>query len=148
MLDHDHRIAEIAQALEGDEQPLVVALVQADRRLVEHIEHARSGRSRSAREANALAFAAGQRAGSARQRQVFEPDIDQEGQPLADLLQDAAGDLVLLGVSLCGQGPNQMRHRAPTGSWCRRYREPAILTASASGFRRLPLQAAQGVSLM
>ena len=32
----------------------------------------------------------------ARQRQVFEPDIDQEAEPLVDLLQDARGDLALL----------------------------------------------------
>ncbi len=30
MLDHDHRVAEIAQPLEGFEQPVVVALVEAD----------------------------------------------------------------------------------------------------------------------
>ena len=40
VLDHDHGVAEVAQALEGLEQARVVALVQADRRLVEHVEHA------------------------------------------------------------------------------------------------------------
>ena len=33
----------------------------------------------------------------ARQREVFEPDVDQEFQPLADLLEHADRDLVLLG---------------------------------------------------
>ena len=40
MLDHDHGIAEIAQPLQCFQQPRVVALVQADRRLVQHVEHA------------------------------------------------------------------------------------------------------------
>ena len=34
------------------------------------------------------------------ERQIVEADIDQEFQPLADLLEDAAGDLVLLGGEL------------------------------------------------
>ena len=40
VLDHDHGVAEVAQALEGFEQAGIVALVQADRRFVQHIEHA------------------------------------------------------------------------------------------------------------
>src|SRR5262249_60660055 len=48
-------------------------------------------------EADALALAARQRARGARQGEVFEPDVDQEAQPLADLLEHAHRDLVLLG---------------------------------------------------
>ena len=40
VLDHDDRVAQVAQPFEGADQPLVVPLVQADRRLVEHVEHA------------------------------------------------------------------------------------------------------------
>ena len=40
MLYHDHRIAEVAQAREGLEQAGIIALMQANRRLVEHVEHA------------------------------------------------------------------------------------------------------------
>src|SRR5215510_13664921 len=40
VLDDDHGVAEVAQAHEGVDEALVVALVQADRRLVEHVEHA------------------------------------------------------------------------------------------------------------
>ena len=98
MLDHDHGIAEVAQPLQRFQQPRIVALVQADRRLVQHIEHAGQARADLRGEANALALAAGQRAGRARQRQVIEADVEQEGQPLADFLEHAAGDLVLLGV--------------------------------------------------
>ena len=100
VLDHDHGVAEVAQPFEGFEQARIVALVQADRRLVEHIEHAGEAGADLRGEANALALAAGQRAGGARQREIIEPDVDQEFQPLADFLQHAHADLVLLGVEL------------------------------------------------
>ncbi len=90
--------AEVAQALQRLEQALVVALVQADRGLVEHVEDTGEARADLGGETDALALAARQGAGAARQRQVIETDVEQEGQPLADLLQDAAGDLRLLGV--------------------------------------------------
>jgi hypothetical protein len=58
MLDDDHGVAEIAQALEGDEQAVVVALVEADRGLVEDVEDARQAGADLAGEADALALAA------------------------------------------------------------------------------------------
>jgi len=42
VLDHQHRVAEVAQPRQCVEQALVVALVQADRRLVEDVHHATS----------------------------------------------------------------------------------------------------------
>ena len=39
----------------------------------------------------------------ASQRQIVEPDIDQERQAFSDFLQDAFGDLVALGIELCRQ---------------------------------------------
>ena len=41
MLDHQHGVAEAAQALERFEQAVVVLLVEADRGLVEDVEDAR-----------------------------------------------------------------------------------------------------------
>ena len=58
MLDDEHGVAEIAQALERDEQAVVVALVEADRGLVEDVEHAREAGADLAGEADALALAA------------------------------------------------------------------------------------------
>ena len=40
VLDHEHRVAEVAQPLECRDELRVVALVQPDRGLVEHVEHA------------------------------------------------------------------------------------------------------------
>ena len=103
MLDDDHRVAEIAQAAQRIEQPRIVALMQADRGLVEHIEHAGQAGADLRGEPDALALAARQRAGGARQGEIIEPDVAQEGQPVDDLLQNALRDLVALGVELARQ---------------------------------------------
>ena len=108
VLDDDHGVAGVAQVLQRGQQPVVVALVQPDRRLVEHVEHAGQPAADLARQPDALALAARERAGVARQRQVVEPDVDQEPEPLADLLQDRPGDL----VPLRGQA---RRHRLDPG---------------------------------
>src|SRR3546814_8656055 len=54
--------------------------------------------------ADALALAAGKAAGAAAERQVVEPDVDQEAQALVDLLQDARRDLLLLWPELAVKG--------------------------------------------
>ena len=66
VLDHQHRVAEVAQALERLEQPRVVALMQPDRGLVQNVEHAGEPRADLRGEPDALALAAGERAGRAR----------------------------------------------------------------------------------
>ena len=92
--DHDG-VAEIAQPRQRRQQRAVVALVQADRRLVEHVEHAGQVRADLGRQPDALPFAARQRRGAAAEREVADADVVQEAQPIADLPQDAAGDQVL-----------------------------------------------------
>ena len=62
VFDDDQRIAEIAQVLERREQAVVVALVQADARLVEDVEDALQARADLRREADALRLAARKRA--------------------------------------------------------------------------------------
>ena len=63
VLDDDDGVADVAQVLERAEQAVVVALMQPDRRLVEHVEHAREARADLRGEADALRFTARQRAG-------------------------------------------------------------------------------------
>ena len=119
VLDDDDGVADVAEVPERVEQALVVALVEADGRLVEHVEHAGEAGADLRGEADALALAARQRAGGAGKRQVVEPDIDEEIQPLADLLEDADGDLVLLlgqrlgQVGEPGHGAGGWRSRSP-----------------------------------
>ena len=92
VLDHHHGVAEIAQPAERGQQLAIVALVQADRRLVEHVQHAGQVRADLRGEANALAFAARQRGRRSRQREIADADVVEEPQPIADLLQDARRD--------------------------------------------------------
>ena len=92
VLDDEHRVAEVAQPDERVDQPPVVALVQADRRLVEHVQRADQAGADLAGQPDALRLAAGERARRARQRQVVEPDVEQEAEPGVDLLRDPLGD--------------------------------------------------------
>ena len=60
VLDDDDGVADVAQALEGVQQPLVVAMVQANGRLVENVQHADQAGADLRGEADALGLAAGQ----------------------------------------------------------------------------------------
>ena len=65
VLDDEHGVAEVAQPDQRVDEPAVVALVQADRRLVEHVEHADQAAADLRRQPDALGLAAGQGAGRA-----------------------------------------------------------------------------------
>ncbi len=67
--------------------------MKADRGLVEDVEHADESRTDLRGEPDALRFASGERCGRAVDRQVVETDVDEEAEPLADLLEDALADL-------------------------------------------------------
>src|SRR3954451_23898312 len=72
VLDHDYGVAEVTKSLQRVEQARVVALTKADRGLVEYVEHARQARANLRGQADALALAAGQRAGGAGECEVVE----------------------------------------------------------------------------
>ena len=95
VLDDDEGVAEVAQPGQRLDEPVVVALVQADRGLVENVEDADQPGPDLGRQPDALRLAAGQRAGGPVQRQVVEADVEQEPQPGLDLLDDPLGDLPL-----------------------------------------------------
>ena len=95
MLDDDHRIAEVAQVLERGNEARVVSLMQADGGLIQHIHDAGEARADLACQADALSFAARKRIGRALERQIVEPDVDQEFEAVGDLAHDALGDLPL-----------------------------------------------------
>ena len=92
VLDHDHRVAEVAEPVEGPDQLLVVALVEADRGLVEHVHDADQVRADLGRQPDPLRLAAGQRARRAGQREVADADVVEEGEPFGDLAHDQPGD--------------------------------------------------------
>ena len=95
VLDDDEGVAEVLEADEGLDQPLVVALVQADRRLVEDVEHAHEPGADLGREADALRLTARQRPAGSIEGEVVEADVEQELQTLLDLLEHPLADLAL-----------------------------------------------------
>ena len=143
VLDDDHRVAEVAQARERVEQLVVVALVQADRGLVEDVEHADEARPDLGREPDPLRLAARQRRRRALERQVADADAVEEAQPLDDLLQDPRGDLPL-GVAQLElvEERDRLARRLARELVDADARRPC--TARLSGRRRAPLHSGHG----
>ena len=144
VLDHEHRIAQVAQRFERVQQAIVVARVQADGRLVEHIQHAAQPRTDLRRQANALGFAARKRGGRAVEGEIAEPDGEQKIEPFGDFGERAPGDLALPQSELRAHFVHG-RARCVSGSAVNSAIErPAIFTARLSGRSRRSLHAAQG----
>jgi len=95
VLDHDHRVPEVAQALEGADQALVVPLVESDRGLVEDVEHPDQAAADLAGQADPLGLPTRERPRGAGERQVVEADVEQELHPLAHLFEHTVGDQVV-----------------------------------------------------
>ena len=92
VLDDDDGVAEIAQTRERGQQLAVVALMQADRRLVEHVEDAGEIRADLRGQPDTLALATRERGGAAVQREISDTHVVEKPQTLANLAQHAAGD--------------------------------------------------------
>ena len=92
VLDDEDGVAEVAEVFEGLDEALVVALVEADGGLVEDVEHAAEARADLGGEADALAFAAGERGGVAVEGEIVEADGAEEFEALDDFAAEALGD--------------------------------------------------------
>ena len=97
VLHHDQGVAQVAQLDQGGEQAVVVALVQADARLIQHVEHAGEACADLGGQADALGFAAAEGHRRAVEAEVIEPHIQQELQAHADLPEHQIADLDLAG---------------------------------------------------
>ena len=144
MLDHDDRVADVAQVLEGGEELHVVPLVKSDRGLVEDVDDPCELRADLAREADPLALAAGQRGSGAVEGQIGEPHVQQEPQTRSDLLQELRGDLALgalqpkAGEELVGLAHGEgrdLRDRAASDLHAQRLRADAPPSAGGAGAR-------------
>ena len=100
VLDDDQHVAEVAQPDQSVDQSPVVALVQTDRGFVQHVEHPHEARPDLRRQPDPLSFPAGERRGAPPEREVVEPDIQQEAQAGVDLLEHPLGDRGLPVVEL------------------------------------------------
>ena len=74
VLDDEHGVADVGEAPQRRDEPVIVALMKADRRLVEHIADAHEAAADLRREADALRFAARERRARAVEREVVEAD--------------------------------------------------------------------------
>ena len=92
VLDHQHRVALVAEPLQGADQLPVVALVQPDGGLVEDVEHAHEARPDLGGQPDPLGLAARQRPGGAGEGEVADAHVVEEPQPLVDLLDHARAD--------------------------------------------------------
>ena len=92
VLDDEDGVSQIAQAFENFDQPVRIARMQADGRLIEHVERADQLRAQRRGQLDALRLAAGKRGGEAIEREIVEPHLIQKAQPLLNLLQDSLGD--------------------------------------------------------
>ena len=79
--------------VEGLDEAAVVALVEPDAGLVEHVEDADEAGADLGGEPDALGLAARERPRSAGERQVVESHVEKEAEPGVDLLEDLHGDL-------------------------------------------------------
>ena len=95
MLDHNHRVAHVTQALESCDEAVVVALVKADRRLVQDVEHTHETGANLGGKADALRFSARKRRRGTAEREVVEAHVHHETQARLDLLHDGTGDCLL-----------------------------------------------------
>ena len=87
MLDDEHAVAALDQAAQRIEQPARVTRVQADRGLVQHVEHPRETAAQLRREADPLHLTSAQRVGRAPEAQIAEADFFQERQSPQGLLE-------------------------------------------------------------
>ena len=95
VLHHQHTVADVAQVLEGFNQTVVVALVQADAGLVQHIHHAGQARADLAGQADALALTATERLRAAVEAEVVQAHVVQKLQPQANLAHHLGGNIAL-----------------------------------------------------
>ena len=148
MFDHDHGIAEIAQARQRLQQAFVVALVQADAGFVEHVHHADQAGADLRGQADALRLAAGQGLGRTRQHQVVQAHVVEKAQARRDFLDDLVGDLALVAgqvqraepvLGLADRQPRQRRQGLFGDEHVARGAVQAIAVAGRAGLVRAVL---------
>ena len=96
VLHDDHGISEIAQPPQRGDESIVIPLVKADAWFVEHVQAAGQAAADLRGQADALRFAPGKRAAFAIEREIAEPDLDEEVEPIGKLPPHFGGDELLL----------------------------------------------------
>ena len=102
VLDHDHRVSQVAQSLQNFDQSTRVTEVQADARFIEHVERVDQTRANARGQIHAFGFATGQRACRTIQREIAEADFDEVTESRADFMQNQADGIGGFGAMCCG----------------------------------------------
>ena len=92
VLHHHDRVAEVAELAEGVDQPVRVARMEADRGLIQHVEHARQAAAHLGRQPDPLELAAGEAAGRPRHVEVVEAHVHEERHTGIEFAEQVAGD--------------------------------------------------------
>ncbi len=157
VLDDDEGVAEVLEADQGLDQALVVALVQADRGLVEDVEDTDETGADLGGQPDPLGLATRQRAAGTVEGEVVEAHVEQELQPLVDLLEHALADLALalrqvhaaevVGRLVDGQRTDlgDVLAAGVTGAEGDRHRDRLEPGAAAGGTRHLAHEALEAV---
>src|SRR5438105_1574569 len=95
VFDHEHRVAEIAQAFQRAEQAIVVALMQPNAWLIQNIKDSNQASADLGGQTYPLGLATAQCAALAAKRQITQADILQKAQACSNFLDDFTGDLFL-----------------------------------------------------
>ena len=112
VLDHEHAVAAVGEPPKAPEQSRVVARVQSDGRLVEHVENSREAHADLRREPHPLALAAREAAHRAVETDVAETDLEHELHSLDDLADHQLGDLLLAARELERVDPSERARRS------------------------------------
>jgi len=86
MLNDENRVTQITQSQERLDELSVIALMQPDAGLVQHIQHAHELRANLRGQADTLALASRESGGSSCERQIVQAHILQKSQPREQLL--------------------------------------------------------------
>ena len=141
VLDHHDRVAPVAELPDRDQELIDVAGMQADRRLVEDVEHVDQARSQGRGQRDAPGLAAAEGPQRAIEGEIAQPDRLEVAQPGPHLIEHHAADLALpVGQS---SGGRTRPRRGPSWRRSRRCCWPPIRAARASGRSRVPPQAGQ-----
>jgi hypothetical protein len=136
MFDDDHRVALVAQVLQRREQPVIVALVQADGGFVEHVEHAGQARADLGGQPDALASPPDSVPALRLRVRYSSPTLLRKPSRSRISFRIARAISFFCGLSVAGTPSHQSSASridiSTTWPTCR----PAIFTASASGRRR------------
>ena len=92
MFNNQHRVTKIAQPYQCRQKSVIIALMQPNGWLVQHIQHTGQARADLRGQSDTLGFAAGKRARITRHRQVIQANINQKAETLINFLQNARSD--------------------------------------------------------